>query len=301
MPKPASLPPELVGRAFDAATARAFGVSRGRTRASDLVSPFRGVRAPASTPADYKNRVRAYAARMPGDQFFSHESAAVVLGLPLPHAVRTDAALHVTTGPAARPPRMKGVIGHRPRGHKSITVVDGLRVTDPLQTWCDLSTRLPLDGLIAMGDALVRRQRPFATLDELRVKVAAHAGQAGAPLLRESLEWIRARTDSPRETEVRLVLVRAGLPEPEVNPKIFNRFGAEIGFADMFYRAQKVIVEYDGIHHFEGDQPLKDVERIEEFVEENHRVIRFNRTHLGRTAFMVRKVSAALRERGWEP
>jgi len=280
--------------------ASALGVSRDRTRARDLITPFRGVRAPASIALSLEGRARAYSERMSRTHHFSHETAAAIHGLPLPQRVGANDSLHVTAQPPARPPRMVGVIGHRPRASvANVVTVRGLRVSNAVATWCDLAATLDLDALITMGDALVRRQKPFATIEDLERAIAIRRGLPGASRLREALPFVSPGVDSPRETQIRLILVRAGLPEPEVNPRIHNRYGASIGFADMLYRSQRVIIEYDGQDHFEGQsRMLKDIDRLDEFMEEKYRVIRFNKSHLGRRAFIVGKVRTALEDRG---
>ena len=103
------------------------------------------------------------------------------------------------------------------RDRVRVVEVRGVPVTAPVDTWCQLSTVLELDALIEAGDALVRRKHPLATMAELRAGVSHYAGQRGAKKLREALTQVRPRTDSAKETATRLVIVRAGLPEPEVN------------------------------------------------------------------------------------
>lgn len=52
--------------------------------------------------------------------------------------------------------------------------------------------------------------------EHMRTAVEQLAGRRGTPALRRALERVRARTDSPKETEIRLAIIDAGLPEPEV-------------------------------------------------------------------------------------
>jgi hypothetical protein len=84
MRKRSELPRNLKRDGFTVADAHAAGMSRKRTRAIDLETPFRGVRAVAGGEHDVRSRARAYAARMPPGQFFSHTTAALMLGIPLP-------------------------------------------------------------------------------------------------------------------------------------------------------------------------------------------------------------------------
>jgi hypothetical protein len=52
------------------------------------------------------------------------------------------------------------------------------------------------------------------------------------------------------ETRTRLLFVRAGLPEPELNAKVEHRDGGFLCWADFYWREQRVIGEYQGGDHF---------------------------------------------------
>lgn len=51
------------------------------------------------------------------------------------------------------------------------------------------------------------------------------------------------------ETRLRMLLVLAGLPEPETNLKIRDEEGEVIGKYDLSYRAVRVAIEYNGKVH----------------------------------------------------
>ena len=303
MRDPSLLPGALTNVAFSTADAARHGVSRGRTRARDLASPFRGIRMPRSAIPTARELAHSYATRMPPGQFFSSITAAQLLGLPLPFGFTTETTLHVSAFDPARPPRMAGVVGHHAHPDRVRTVVrEGLRMSSPVDTWCDLAGLLGLDELIYIGDCLVRRQSPLATMDELQEAVACSAGRRGACRLREALEFVREGVDSPKETELRLTIVRLGLPEPEVNAPILNRFGAFIAFGDLVYRTYRVLVEYDGEQHFDDvRQYHRDIDRLDEVMEESWRVIRINKSHLRRPAVIDCKIRTALLAAGWRP
>ena len=61
-----------------------------------------------------------------------------------------------------------------------------------------------------------------------------------------ALELVRPGSESPKETELRLLLIRGGLPEPELNVDVVGKNGRFIGRGDLVYRRHKVLVEYDG-------------------------------------------------------
>ncbi|TFD64395.1 DUF559 domain-containing protein [Cryobacterium ruanii] len=241
---------------------------------------------------------------MSKSDFFSHLTAARVHGLPLPFAVERTQTLDVSTEAPALRDRVCGIRGHHV-APKTIAVVEvqGLRVTSAVDTWCQLSTVLGLDDLIRIGDALVRRRHPFAVMGDLLAAVRRYSGHRGVKLLREALIWIRPGVDSPRETDLRLLLVRAGLPEPEVNGVILNRMGVKLATGDLVYRRYRVLLEYDGgQHRTDEEQYHWDIDRLDNLMEDTWRVIRINKSHLRtRPALVIRKVQTALRAAGWQP
>jgi hypothetical protein len=178
----------------------------------------------------------------------------------------------------------------------------GLPVTSPVDTWRQLSAELTIDELIEAGDSLVRRHAPLATLAELGQAVERHAGRRGAANLARALPHVRADADSPRETRVRLLLVRAGLPEPAVNLVVSRPGAPKTRFGDLVYSEWRVIVEYDGQHH--RSDPARyavDVLRLEELAHDRWTVVRVLAEHLADPRSVVLRVEAALRSAGWRP
>lgn len=300
MSRRSDLPRDLPLDGFTLADARAAGVNRNRTRASDLEIPFRGVRASAGERAAPTRRVRAYAARMPADHFFSHTTAALLLSFPLPRRLENDPRLHVTVLFPERALRMTGVVGHTVHRRPGLWIVDGFTMTDPVTTWCDLALTLGLDDLIALGDFLLGKLEPPATRDQLATAVADRAGRRGVQRLRGALEWVRPRVESRRETYLRLMVVRAGFPEPDTNVPLPLRAGRKGARGDLVYLTWRVLVEYDGEQHRTDDaQYARDVERLDDLAADGWRVIRA--TKATDPAEVLARLDEALRARGWRP
>ncbi len=307
-PLPATLPPS-----FSVDEARAHGVGAKRLRGSDLLAPFHGVRS-TSLPASGERGARAralcaaFATRMPAHVVFSHLSALRLFGLPEPLRLHADERVHATAIAPHRAPKAAGVRGYQMSLAQASTPAtlllhDGLRVVSPVATWCQMASQLDRDELVVLGDALVRRQRPLAALAQLEAAVARSAGARGARHLAAALPLIRAGTDSPRETTLRLAMGRAGLPEPEVNTRIYDDAGLPIARGDLVYRKYKVLVEYDGgQHQTDSWQYHSDIDRLDRLAEAGWRVIRVNKTHHGpRLEDALQAIRRALAERGWTP
>ncbi|MEO6943359.1 MAG: hypothetical protein ABI053_01450 [Lacisediminihabitans sp.] len=78
----------------------------------------------------------------------------------------------------------------------------------------------------------------------MEVAVAAWCGQNGATALRAALPLVRLRVRSPRETLLRLLLLDAGLPEPEINFWVYDTRGEFLAECDLVYPEHKVALEY---------------------------------------------------------
>jgi hypothetical protein len=299
MRKRSELPRSLNPDGFTVADARAAGVSPKRIRAGDLEIPFRGVRASA-TDREFNALARAYAARMPAGQFFSHTTAAQLLGIPLPQRVTRDTVLHVSAVAPDRAPRMTGVIGHTASVRPELWLSDGLTISAPVPTWCDLAITLGLDDLIAAGDYLLGSLRPPATLMDLTNAVTERFGSRGTQRLRQSLLWVRPRVESRQETRLRLLVVRAGFPEPETNVYLPLRPGRKRVRGDLVYEKYRVLLEYDGEQHRIDDaQYARDLERLDDVMADGWRVIRVLKDTP--TAEILARLDDALRSRGWRP
>lgn len=287
---PLPLPPELEGQPFTVATASSAGVGRQRLRASDLRAPFHGVRTnfPLATPLDV---ARAYAARMPERQFFSHVTAAQLWDIPMPRALEQRRELDVSVGAPDHPPQAKGVNGHR---LTRVRVVhrQGLRVTDPAQTWAQLASILSADDLVVAGDHLVRRKRPLSTLEEMRD--AARMARRHRRKLTDALQSIRPKTDSPQETRLRLLLVAGGLPEPVVGHTVTTAAGF-VATPDLAYVEARVAVEYLGSDHWTDPQVFADdIQRREALQAAGWRVVEVIADDLGRPPQLIARVGRAI-------
>ncbi|WP_168770821.1 hypothetical protein [Orlajensenia flava] len=304
MTTPRALPPGLRGRAFGVAEADAAGVSRERLRRADLRRLFHGSRAPSKGELTLLRRCLTYASRMPQPQVFSHATAAGIHQLRLPAHLQKHLVLHVSSVAPMRAPRVVGVVGHQlTPGAVRVVIHSGLRVVDAIDTWCQLAAVLSVRELVVVGDGLVCRKEPVATMDLLRQRVHVWSRRRGYRRLELALALIRPGTDSATETELRLDLVEAGLPEPHVNVAIRAADGRFLALGDLVYPEYRVVTEYDGDHHRTADdQYFHDIDRHDDVMEAGWRSIRVNKSHRGdRRRLIVQKVRRALVERGWTP
>jgi hypothetical protein len=155
---------------------------------------------------------------------------------------------------------------------------------------------LDLVELVTAGDHLIRRGH--VTTDALLAACAGYRGR-GALVARRAAGLVRARVDSPRESELRLCLVLAGLPEPVCNPLVGGA-RLPVGRADLVYIGLKVILEYEGDQHrTDVRQWNRDIERQEQLVAEGWIVVRITAERMSRPRSVVARVLQALRAAGY--
>lgn len=269
------LPAELGAAPFSLRDGADAGLGRQRMLGRDLSRPFAGARIRNSgDEPTLLQRCAAYQARSPPGHVFSHATAALLWGVPLPAVLEERAELDVSALHPSAMPRARGVLGHRLADpHLRVVTLDQLRVCDPASTWFQLAAQVEHDDLVAAGDYFVlvpanpasRGRRPFVALDELRRRATTRTG-TGSRLARRAALAVRDGAESRRETMLRLLMLRHGLPEPRLNQNVFDADGRWLGRADMLYAAQNAIVEYNGdLHRTDFDQFEKDAVRIESF------------------------------------
>jgi len=201
------------------------------------------------------------------------------------------------------------VIVHRMKLYEDeVTVHEGIPVTTPERTWLDMAELLSVDEIVAMGDACVRvprpefegRDLPLCSIADLQRMIDRHKGKRGIRKAKEAIELIRVGSDSPQETLLRLAIVRAGLPEPELNVPIIADDGSRHHEPDLSYRRYKIGIEYEGEHHGDSSQIARDIARSERYAALGWTEVRISKRHMVNDAKpAAAKVLVALAQAGW--
>jgi very-short-patch-repair endonuclease len=236
--------------------------------------PFHSVRLPFA-PRDVRELCRAYLPVMPEGAYFSHQTAADLLGVPLP-AELCDGALQVSVAFPRTPPRGRGVNGHS-LGSVRGAAVDGLPVCRPALVWCQLSGVLDREDLVAAADHLVgaRKRAPVVTLAELTDAAEALQRTKGARARAWALPRIRFGADSRPETLLRLRLEECGLTGLAVNRPVAVRGGGLELHPDLSLPDRRIAFEYEGDgHRVDRRQWHTDIERRDLLEAEQWRVMR---------------------------
>lgn len=97
---------------------------------------------------------------------------------------------------------------------------------------------------------------------------------------RAALPAVRATVESPKETETRLLIVAACLPEPVVQHEI-RRDGMVIARSDLAYPELRIAIEYEGDgHRTDRNQWRRDIQRQRELEDIGWIVIRVTQLDL---------------------
>jgi len=323
MPRP-PLPDFLVLGPFSAADAAEAGVSWRRLRQSDVAHPHRGVYAPVhggdpTLHGSLTERCEWALAVLGPKRTFSHLTAARLWNIPLPFSAAADEPLHILSPAGVEAIRRPGVVGWQINGPAPRRDTVGLVPLAPAaDVWCQLAVpgatgvsratgrkqQLSREWLVAVGDFLLTgpwtpdgQRTPLCTRDDLAAALRRHRGKRGAKALAWALERVRAPVHSPRETMLRLVLMDAGLPEPEVQFAVETAQGTR--HSDLGYRRARLLLEYHGDHHrSDTRQWREDLTRRQLFEDAGYRVIEVTAGDLADDGFaLVQRIRRALAQR----
>lgn len=221
-----------------------------------------GVYVPATTPSTLNERAKAIAeASAPGNVAVDR-TAAWLHGIDT-HTwaeSETDAPLEFCSPPGgSRIERLEVRGRHRTLHPSDLMELHGITLTTPVRTALDLGCVLRRREALAALDAFARLHGVTAT--DLRLNLDRYRGRRGVVQLRELIEYIDPRAESPRESWLRLAIIDAGLPVPE--PQVWVSIGEQpTDRLDLAYRLARIAVEYDGSEaHSTVEQRVRDERR----------------------------------------
>lgn len=292
------LPPSL-GAAFTLREAQAAGLGRARADARDLHRPFRGVRS-SEVPDTFAAVVACGARRLKPRQRFVGVTAARLWGLPHPRRWEPGEPLEVVVSPDATPPRSRGIRGRRLSDDRASTwQIGSIPVVDPIAAVLSCADGMSVVQAVTLLDALLTQAenypglhpgRPVLTPDEVGDRIRQWGRFPGRGTILAALPRARVGVESPKETETRLRIVDAGLPEPVVQHEVWDRHRL-IARIDLAYPQWKIAVEYEGDgHRTDAAQWRRDIQRQRELEDRGWIVIRLTQLDLtdGSGAFLTR-------------
>lgn len=252
-------------------------------------------------------QLEGVAAELASDAVVSHESAAVLHGLPLPPG---------WIGPVriTRPRRSDGGGGQRTRTMRvrradilesemeQITLAHWtVPVTTQARTVIDLARESTTWGVVAADAAL----RNGISRESLQSIVDGHVGRHGVARAREVVRLANPLAESPADSLSRMGLVAAGVPHPELQFELRTPSGRFVARGDFGWPEFRVMGECDGLAKYEDPdgRSVRESLRREKDREAAIRdlgwwVVRW--TYADIATVMARRVASALRAHGWD-
>ena len=252
-----------------------------------------GVYADPGLPVDHRLRCRGVALLVPRGVAIGGHSAAAWYGAPF---AGVNDPVTVVGPPHLRWKGPRGVRVHSTQHPVEIVVdSDDVPVTTALRTAWDTAALEPLGTAVAALDAMVRS----GAVDVVRLTALADgaAGRWGVARVRRALALVDGRAESAPESRVRVALVLAGLT-PVPQHEIFSA-GQFVGRVDLAFPEARLAVEYEGAHHFEDGQMLRDDVRYARLRSAGWTVLRLSAADLRDLDGVVARVRAALSGQKW--
>jgi very-short-patch-repair endonuclease len=174
----------------------------------------------------------------------------------------------------ANPPSPPGIVIRRGTiAADEICLRQSIDCTTPARTAYDIGRRVSGDTAIIRIDALLNATG--CKVKEVARIADRYPGARGIRRLRDAMDLADGGAESPKETELRLLLVRDGLPRPVTQIRVGRRR------IDMGWPEWKVGVEYDGEQHWTNpDDYADDIERLEYLAAQGWIIVRVSSRQL---------------------
>jgi hypothetical protein len=235
-------------------------------------------------------RTRAVVDRMGGGVVVSHQSAAVLHGLPTWGLDLTKVQLTKPVG-RARSDAVTDV--HRSRFDPGeITVVDGLQVVTPARAITETTCVSSYEVGVVLADAALHQR--LVTAEALMATADRHQFWTGSPAARAAARFADGLSESVGESRLRVLMANHGLPAPALQVEIRDADGRLIGRVDFLLPGQ-LVVEFDGALKY-GETPeavLAEKWREDRLRARGYRVIRVSWVDLDHPRATVDRIRRA--------
>lgn len=218
---------------------------RSKLRSGELARIRRGVyrTGGAVDPlVEHQQLVWAMLLHVDGTNVVSHQSAAVLHGLPIPNEDLARACMtRRTSGHSHSSTQLK--VRDSPLDELDVMLLDGVPVTTLARTTADLARTLSYAWGVAVCDAALRigLQR-VEMLDAL----GRHPHLRGQSRARQVAAFADARSESPAESMSRVAMARAAIPIPQLQYEMFDANGEFVARPDFAWPELRLVGEVDG-------------------------------------------------------
>lgn len=253
---------------------------------------------PDEPPWDRAKRMHLLTLRMVaerlGDVVVSHQSAAVLHGLPIWGLDLSKVHFSRSSG------RIRSdhtISVHRsPLTPDEITEVDGIRVTTVERAITETACGTSHEVGVVLGDAALRDG--LTTPERLVAAADRHRRWRGSPAAGAAARFADGLSESVGESRLRVLMSDYQLPTPKLQVEIRDDDGHLIGRVD-FLLAGELIVEFDGALKYgdTGDAVLAEKRREDRLRERGYRMIRVDWPDLDRPGATAGRLFRGLQPR----
>jgi hypothetical protein len=259
--------PVPVDRAFTRREVSKLGVPDRQlaqwVRSGHLMSPLRGVYYASQIPDDISLRIACIRLVAPENAVITDRTAGWAQGAPMilapgDHLLTPPVSMFLTPGNRLR--NKWSASGERTFGPDDLVVIDGLTLTSPLRTACDLGRFLHRDQAFGAMDVMARLGEFGA--EQLCREVERFKGYRYVTQLRTLAPWVDPRSQSPGESILRLRWLDCGsLPPPTPQLEVPGPQGSyflDLGVEGLRYAAEYDGAEWHGPEQREHDRARRD-------------------------------------------
>jgi hypothetical protein len=218
-------------------------------RSGELVAVDRGAYLDPTDPRLRRPEERhvlqmaAALSRLAKDAVVSHQSAAVLYGLPVWNMPLSR--VHVTRAKRSGALRTGRLHVHTaPLDADEIVLVGEVAVTSVQRTLVDLARTLAFEEAVAVLDAALHKH--LVTRAELAAALERTARWKGAPKARRAVDFADPRPMSVGESRSRVAMARIGVVTPVLQWKVVGPGGIVLGTADFGWPDHGYAGEFDG-------------------------------------------------------
>ena len=181
-----------------------------------------------------------------------------------------------------------------------VVEVDGFRITSPARTIADLARHLPFEQVVVAADGALFRK--LMTSEQLNDAVAAISGAPGGRSAARVARFASGLSESVGESRSRVMMHKAGLPEPELQVNVHDANGTPLGRSDYGWLRGQLLGEFDGKIKYgrllkpgesAGDVVFKEKLREDALRDNGSRVVRWVWAELARPNEVILRIRRA--------
>ena len=193
-----------------------------------------------------------------------------------------------------------GIVVRRWRTAPEYVHVGGMGVTTPARTAIDLARQLSSEvRAVAALDSMCRTGR--ATPETIAETAFRMSGQTGVRRVLSILPAVDPRAESPKETELRLVMAATDLPSLEPQVKVHDEHGRLVSRLDLGSREWKVGLQYDGEEHLRRERRDHDSMTTARLAALGWDAPRVTQGMLRAPSMLIGFARDAFQRQGWKP